>query len=92
MANMFVPSAFDTMVKEQAGHLRRQTDAEYVPEWEALVYMLADEHQKAFRDLHGEPLSAIQLIAEEADLERPDAETEPVEDPQPPQAPGGEGA
>lgn len=83
---MFIPSAFDTMVKEQAGHLRRQTDAEYVPEWEALVYMLADEHQKAFRDLHGEQLSAIQLIAEET--EHPDAETEAVETPR---AAGGDG-
>lgn len=63
MANMFVPAAFDSIVKEEAAQLRRETDAAYVPEWEVLVHMLADEHQDAFRDRHDSDLSTIDVIA-----------------------------
>lgn len=76
MANMFAPSALDTLVKDRAEELRRDVDG-YVPEWEALVDMLDEEHQEAFLDAHDGELSIIAVIADEVDEPTPDAEVPP---------------
>lgn len=75
MANMFTPSALDQLVKSHAEDLRREADG-YVPEWEALVDMLDEDHQQDFLDRHDGDLSAIGVIADEVE-EPADAEVSP---------------